>query len=87
MKVLAVMTTVLMLAMNVQADEPTTFSNLTIAAIDTSSNASWMVDKTEIKNEPRATDVLADQVESMNKKLNAQLEQNLEAKLNKLLDI
>lgn len=86
MKVLAVITAALLLTVNVQADEPATYSNLTIAAIDTSSNASWMIDTTEVKAEQRHTDVLADQVEALNEKLNAQLEQNLEAKLNQLLD-
>jgi hypothetical protein len=86
MKVLAVITAALMLTMNVQADEPSIYSNLTIAAIDTSSNASWKADKIEIKTEKLHTDALADQVEAMNEKLNAQLEQNLEAKLSKLLD-
>ena len=86
MKVLAVITAALMLTMNVQADEPSIYSNLTIAAIDTSSNVSWKADDTEIKTEKLHTDALADQVEVLNEKLNAQLEQNLEAKLNKLLD-
>lgn len=86
MKKLGLFAAALILAINVQADDTAIYSNLTIAAAETASTLSWTVEKAEAKAEKRHTQVLSEQADILNDKLNAKLEKQLDEKFTQQLD-
>lgn len=86
MKKLGLLIATLVLANSALADDAAVYSNLTIAAAETGSTMSWAVDKAERNADKPQTDILADQAEALNEKINAKLEKALEEKFNDQLN-
>jgi hypothetical protein len=86
MKKLSTLLAVLLVSTNVMANENTSvMSNMTLAAVETSTAPSWSAQKSETVAEKRMEIDLEEKTQVLNDKINAQLEKSLEEKLNREL--
>lgn len=86
MKKVNTLLAILLVSANVMANETnSTMSNMTLAAVETSTAPSWAVEKSDSVAEKRMEVDLEEKTQVLNDKINAQLEKSLEEKLNREL--
>lgn len=86
MRKVSTLIAVLLVSANVMANETTSvMSNMTLAAVETSTAPSWSVEKSDTAAEKRMEVDLEEKTQVLNDKINAQLEKSLEEKLNREL--
>lgn len=83
MKKFALVISLLTLSFTAIAEEFVDYSNLTLAAVESSTTESWTFEKSERKLEVRHSEVLAEKLDSMSQKLNAKLQQRLQEKFDR----